>query len=32
VAKPACSLGLREAVHEQNSPQRAVDGDLGFSA
>ena len=32
VAKPACSLGLREAVHEQSSPQRAADGDLGFSA
>jgi hypothetical protein len=29
VAKPACSLGLREAMHEQNSPHRAIDSDAG---
>jgi hypothetical protein len=29
VAKPACSLGLREAVHEQGSSQRALDTDSG---
>ena len=27
VAKPACSLGLREAVHEQSSSHRALDGE-----
>jgi hypothetical protein len=26
VAKPACSLGLREAIHEQSS-HRAIDAD-----
>lgn len=25
VAKPACSLGLREAIHEQSSSHRAID-------
>jgi len=27
VAKPACSLGLREAIHEQSSSHRAIDAD-----
>jgi hypothetical protein len=29
VAKPACSLGLREAAHEQSSSHRALDADSG---
>ena len=32
VAKPACSLGLREAMHEESSPQRAIDSDTSFNA
>jgi hypothetical protein len=32
VAKPACSLGLREAVHEQSSPYRGADSDPGLTA
>jgi hypothetical protein len=32
VAKPACSLGLREAAHEQSSPHRTFDVDSGFGA
>ena len=31
VAKPACSLGLREAAHEQSSAPRAFDTDSGPS-
>ena len=29
VAKPACSLGLREAAHEESSSHRALDSDPG---
>lgn len=32
VAKPACSLGLREAAHEQSSSPRTLDADSGPSA
>jgi len=32
VAKPACSLGLREAAHEQSSAPRAFDTDSGPAA
>lgn len=31
VAKPACSLGLREAMHEEGSP-RMIDSDSGLGA
>jgi hypothetical protein len=32
VAKPACSLGLREAMHEEGSSPRTIDSDSGFGA
>lgn len=32
VAKPACSLGLREAAHEQSSLHRGLDVDPGFGS
>jgi hypothetical protein len=32
VAKPACSLGLREAAHEQSSSHGALDADAGPTA
>lgn len=32
VAKPACSLGLREAMHEESSPPPTIDSDSGLGA
>jgi hypothetical protein len=32
VAKPACSLGLREAMHEEGPSQRTIDSDSGLGA
>ena len=32
VAKPACSLGLRESAHEQSSTERTPDADRGLGA
>lgn len=32
VAKPACSLGLREAMHEESSSPRPIDSDSGLGA
>ena len=32
VAKPACSLGLREAMHDESPSSRTIDSDSGLGA